>query len=174
MDIRAYRAHIDKLVRRAGIDDWVRSIVIVPSMIYGKALGLPAESAQVPQLVRKSQEMGAGVHVGKGVNRWSNVHIKDLAQLYLLALVKAPSASYFFAENGEDSFGDIAKAISEALGYQGKTISWSVNDAIAELGDWVRSSLASNSRVRGVNVRKLLGWEPKEEPLLSWIGHNLY
>ncbi|MBJ9987849.1 NAD-dependent epimerase/dehydratase family protein [Paenibacillus sp. S28] len=174
MDIRAYRAHIDKLVRRAGIDDWVRSIVIVPSMIYGKALGLPAESAQVPQLVRKSQEMGAGVHVGKGVNRWSNVHIKDLAQLYLLALVKAPSASYFFAENGEDSFGDIAKAISEALGYQGKTISWSVNDAIAELGDWVRSSLASNSRVRGVNARKLLGWEPKEEPLLSWIGHNLY
>ncbi|QQZ58980.1 NAD-dependent epimerase/dehydratase family protein [Paenibacillus sonchi] len=173
MDIREDRAEINKLVRKAGIDDWIRSIVIVPTMIYGDALGLPAESAQVPQIIRKSREMGAGVYVGKGVNRWSNVHINDLAQLYLLALEKAPSASYFFAENGEESFGDIAVAVGEALGYQGKTISWPVDEAKEELGGWVRSSLGSNSRVRAVNARNLLGWEPKEEPLLSWIKHHL-
>src|SRR4029453_15194802 len=103
MDIREDRVVINNLVRKAGIDDWVRGIVIVPSMIYGDALGLPTESDQLPQIIRKSREMGTGVHVGKGVNRWSNVHIKDLAQLYVLALEKAPSASYFFAENGEES-----------------------------------------------------------------------
>ncbi len=173
MDIRADRVEINKLVRKAGIDQWVRSIVIVPSMIYGNALGLPAESAQLPQIIRKSRELGAGVHVGEGLNRWSNVHIKDLAHLYLLALEKAPSASYFFAENGEESYGDIAGAVGEALGYQGKTISWPAEEAIEELGDWARSSIGSNSRVRAVNARKLLGWEPKEEQLLSWIKHHL-
>jgi len=170
MDIREDRVAINKLIRKAGIDEWVRSVVIVPSMIYGDALGLPTESDQLPQIIRKSREMHAGVHVGKGVNRWSNVHIKDLAQLYLLALEKAPSASYFFAENGEESFQDIAKSVSEALGFEGKTISWPADRAIEELGDWARFAISSNSRVRAVHARNLLGWTPVEEPMLSWIN----
>lgn len=169
MDIRKDRVVINELVRKAGIDEWVRGIVIVPSMIYGDALGLPTESDQLPQIIRKSREMGAGVHVGKGVNRWSNVHIKDLAQLYLLALEKAPSASYFFAENGEESYREIAKSVSEALGFEGKTISWPADHAIEELGDWARFAIASNSRVRAVHARNLLGWNPVEKPILNWI-----
>ncbi|GGH20257.1 NAD-dependent epimerase/dehydratase family protein [Paenibacillus segetis] len=172
MDIRADRVAINNLVRKAGIDDWVRSVVIVPSMIYGNALGLPTESDQLPQVIRKSKMVGAGVHVGKGVNRWSNVHIKDLADLYRLALEKAASASYFFAENGEESFQDIAKSISETLGFEGKTMSWPADEAIAELGDWARFAIASNSRVRAVHARNLLDWKPSEEPMLSWIKNN--
>ncbi|MOA30719.1 hypothetical protein D3C78_1518270 [compost metagenome] len=147
--------------------------MIVPSMIYGNALALPVESDQLPQIIRKSRELQAGVHVGKGVNRWSNVHIKDLVQLYVLALEKAPSASYFFAENGEESYGDIAKSVSKALGFGGKTISWPADEAIAELGDWARFAIASNSRVRATHARNLLAWAPKEESLLSWIKNNL-
>ncbi|MGG1636068.1 hypothetical protein MHH56_18830 [Paenibacillus sp. FSL K6-3182] len=104
---------------------------------------------------------------GKGVNRWSNVHIKDLVQLYVLALEKAPSASYFFAENGEESYGDIAKSVSEALGFGGKTISWSANEAIAELGDWARFAIASNSRVRAAHARNLLGWALRKSHCLA-------
>ncbi|WP_234973075.1 NAD-dependent epimerase/dehydratase family protein [Paenibacillus vortex] len=173
MDTREDRVAINNQVRRAGIDEAVRSVVIVPSMIYGEALGLPTDSDQLPQIIRKSREVGAGVHVGKGVNRWSNVHIRDLAQLYLLALTKAPSASYFFAENGEESYGDIAIAVSKALGFGGKTVSWYAEDAIAELGDWARFAIASNSRVRAVHARNLLGWKPAEESLLDWIEIHL-
>ncbi|MFC3747768.1 NAD-dependent epimerase/dehydratase family protein [Paenibacillus sp. GCM10012306] len=169
MDIRVDRVAINNLVRQAGIDEWVRSVVIVPTMIYGDSLGLPTESDQLPQMIRKSKAVGAGVHVGKGVNRWSNVHIKDLAELYRLALEKAPSASYFFAENGEESFQDIAKAVSEALGFGGTTLSWPADEAIAELGDWARFAIASNSRVRAIHARNLLGWQPSAEPMLSWI-----
>lgn len=173
MDVRAERVAINNLVRKAGIDEWVRSIVIVPSTVYGDALGLPTESDQLPQIIRKSREFSAGIHVGKGVNRWSNVHIKDLANLYLLALEKASSASYFFAENGEESYGDIAIAVSKALGFEGKTLSWPANDAIAELGDWARFAIASNSRVRAVHAKNLLGWTPVGESLLSWIEKSV-
>ncbi|WP_416435108.1 NAD-dependent epimerase/dehydratase family protein [Priestia megaterium] len=173
MDIRADRVAINNLVRKSAIDYHFKGVVIVPSMIYGDSLGLPTDSDQLPEIIRKSREFKAGVHVGKGVNRWSNVHIKDLADLYLLALKKAPSASYFFAENGEESYGDIAKVVSKALGFQGKTMSWPIEEAIAELGDWARFAIASNSRVRAVNARNLLGWKPSEETIFEWIEKSV-
>ena len=51
----------------------------------------------------------------------------------------------------------------------GKAISWSIEEAITEFGDWARYALGSNSRIRAVNARNLLGWEPREKPLLEWI-----
>ncbi|MDP4097992.1 NAD-dependent epimerase/dehydratase family protein [Paenibacillus sp. P96] len=164
---------INEQVRKAGVDQGIRSIVIVPTMVYGTALGLSRESVQLPPLIRKSKELGAGVYIGKGANRWSNVHIKDLAQLYLLALEKAPSASYFYAENGEESFKDLAKYISEALGYGGQTVSWSFDDAVKELGPFAQYTLATNSRVRAVHARNLLGWKPAGETIQSWISQNV-
>lgn len=164
---------INELVRKAGVEQGVRGIVIVPSMVYGTSLGLPRESIQLPLIVKKSKEIGAGAYIGKGRNRWSNVHIQDLAQLYLLALEKAPSASYFFAENGEEAFKDLARYVSEALGYEGKTVSWSLEEAVAELGLLAQYTLATNCRVRAVHARNLLGWKPEGESIQSWIANNV-
>jgi nucleoside-diphosphate-sugar epimerase len=169
LPIRQARVAIDRLVRTAGISLGIRAIVICPTTIYGGGRGLKKESDQIPKLIRKSKERGAGVYIGQGINRWSNVHIDDLADLYLLALEKAPSASFFFAENGEESYKRIAESISNSLGFGGKTESWPIADANAELGESVRSSLASNSRVRATNARRLLNWSPKGLSLLEAI-----
>jgi nucleoside-diphosphate-sugar epimerase len=120
-------------------------------------------------LIKKSKERRAGVYIGQGLNRWSNVYIDDLIDLYLLALEKAPSGSFFFAENGEESYKRIAESISKSFGFGGKTESWPLADAIAEFGESMRSSLASNSRVRATNARRLLQWSPKGPPLLEVI-----
>ncbi|WP_102325743.1 NAD-dependent epimerase/dehydratase family protein [Komagataeibacter saccharivorans] len=169
MDIRKDRVEINEIVRIAGVRDGTRTIVFCPTMIYGDSLGLPAKSDQLPKLYAQSRKVGAGAYIGTGLNRWSNVHIRDLAELYRLALEKAPSASYFYAENGEASFIEIATAISNALGFAGKTRSWPADDAIAELGDWARFAIGSNSRVRAVNARRLLGWAPQHTSIQKWI-----
>lgn len=169
MDVRQERVNINNDIRIAGITKGIRSIVIAPSMIYGDCLGLNVESDQLPVVFRKSQEMNAGVYIGKGLNRWSNVHITDLVQLYALALEKAPTASYFYAENGEASYGEIAVYISQALGFDRKTVSWNAGGALAELGDWARYALGSNSRVKAVHARRLLGWKPNGISLNEWI-----
>ncbi len=83
------------------------------------------------------------------------------------ALEKAPSASYFFAENGEESYVDIAKSVSEALGLGGKTISWPADEAIAELGDWACFAIASNSRVRATHARNLFAWVRRKSRRLA-------
>src|SRR3954469_16063815 len=62
----------------------IRSIVIRPAIVYGRGGGIPAGFAE------SAQKDGAARYVGTGENRWPFVHVDDLADLYALALEKAP------------------------------------------------------------------------------------
>jgi nucleoside-diphosphate-sugar epimerase len=168
---RRPRVAIDRSVRQAGIEKAIRTVVICPPMIYGTGHGLQPDSDQIPKLTALSKQVGAGVYFGKGLNRWSNVHIDDLTDLYLLAIDKAPAASFFFAENGDASFKEIAEWISRSLGFAGKTQSLNVADLVRQYGEAARYGVASNSRVSAVNGRRL-GWSPKGPSLAEAVqGH---
>ncbi len=171
--MRQARVAIDRFVRTAGVNQGIRALVICPTMIYGNGRGLRKDSDQIPKLIKRSKERGAGVYIGRGLNRWSNVYIDDIVDLYLLALEKATSGSFFFAENGEEALGKIAESVSKRLGFGGRTESWSADEAIAEYGDWARFALASNSRVRAINARRLLGWTPSGPTVLEAVENHL-
>jgi nucleoside-diphosphate-sugar epimerase len=171
--IRSARVAIDRFVREAGVSKGIRAMVICPTMVYGTGRGLQPESNQVPKLTRYSRQRGAGLYIGKGRNRWSNVYIDDLVSLYLLALEKAPAASFFFAENGENTLKQVAESVSRALGFNGKTESWKAEDALRAEGDWARFALGSNSRVRAINARRLLGWTPKGPSLAEAVERGI-
>jgi nucleoside-diphosphate-sugar epimerase len=94
------RVAIDRAIRDAS-GRGVRSVVVCPTMIYGNGLGLARDSAQIPGLARRAAASGVARHVGKGLNIWSNVHVEDVADLYRLALARAPAGAFYFAENGE-------------------------------------------------------------------------
>jgi len=166
---KAARVAIDRLVLEA---PGIRPVVICNSMIYGQALGPPAQSVQVPALARQAKASGVARYIGRGRNRWSNVHIADVAALYVLALVKAPAATFMFVESGEEALGAIANAIAAKLGL-GAAQSWSADEAIAAWGrNMAVFSLGSNSRVRG-KAAAALGWEPKHRSITRWIGEEL-
>jgi len=170
---RVPRVEIDRMVRTAAIREGIRAFVICPPMVYGKGLGLKTESDQLPRIIAKSRSLGAGVYIGTGQTIWSNVHISDLVELYLLALESAPSGAFFFAENGESTFESIARSVSKSLGFGGKTTSWSIESAMAELGGFARVALATNARVRATNARELLGWKPRGPSLEQAVEHSL-
>jgi nucleoside-diphosphate-sugar epimerase len=163
---KAARVAIDRMVRAAG------GIVLCNTMIYGHALGPPAQSVQIPALTRQAKASGVARYIGRGLNRWSNVHIADVAALYALAIVKAPAGTFMYVENGEESLGEIVKAIAARLKL-GATQSWLAADAIAF---WGRAtavySLGSNSRVRG-KAAATLGWRPKHRSITEWIANEL-
>lgn len=163
---KAARVAIDRLVRAA------RGIVICNTMIYGHALGPPAQSVQIPALVRQAKSSGVARYIGRGLNRWSNVHIADVAALYVLALEKAPAGTFMYVESGEEGLREIADAIAARLGV-GAAQSWSADEAI---GAWGRNmavySLGSNSRVRG-KAATALGWTPKHRSVTRWIAEDL-
>jgi nucleoside-diphosphate-sugar epimerase len=147
----------------------VRSAVICPSLIYGVGRGLNPHSVQIPFLVANARERGKVQIVGAGLNVWSNVHIDDVVDLYLLALTKAPAGAFYFAENGEASFGDIGAAIAERLGLPGIE---SLPPAVAAQR-WGEPkayfSLGSNSRVHAARARHELGWTPRHASVIDWI-----
>ncbi len=157
---RLPRIAVDHLVRNAGITQGIRAAVICPTLVYGQGRGLKTESHQIPLLIKKSRQTGAGVYIGNGSPIWSNVYIGDLASLYALAAEKAPSGAFFFAENGEASFLQTAEAITRYLGFDGRTLSWRLEEATVEVGPVAQVALATNCRVRALNARRLLGWSP--------------
>lgn len=171
---KAARVAIDRLILDAA-KNGVRSVIVCPTMIYGHGHGVHAESVQVPRLIALAKKHGAGCHVGNGENIWSNVHIDDLVPLYLLALEKAPAGAFYYAENGENSYREIAAAISRMLGLGGRTEPMTLKDAVAEFGETAAQfSYGSNSRVRAVRARRELGWVPKSGTLVNEIERGCY
>ncbi|HQT12699.1 NAD-dependent epimerase/dehydratase family protein [Reyranella sp.] len=166
------RVDIDRMIRDAR-SRGVRSIVVCPTMIYGNGLGLARDSAQIPGLVNRAKASGVVRHVGKGLNIWSNVHVEDVADLYRLALAKAPAGAFYFAENGEASYRDICSAIARRLKL-GEPQAWPFEDAARELGENSAAyTFGSNSRVRARRARSELGWQPKHGSATEWIEAEL-
>jgi nucleoside-diphosphate-sugar epimerase len=111
-------------------------------------------------------------YVGRGLNRWSNVHIADVAAIYVLALTKARASTFFYIESGEEALGEIARAIAARLDL-GAAQSWSAEEAIAAWGrNLAALSLGSNSRVRGRAAIEL-GWSPTQRSVTHWIANEI-
>jgi nucleoside-diphosphate-sugar epimerase len=170
---KATRVAIDMQVLRAALDG-VRSIVIRPSLIYGRGIGVNSSSVQIPKLIEQAKTSGVARHVGRGLNVWSNVHLDDVIDLYLRALDSAPAGSLFYAENGETSMKAAVEAISRMLGLGGGTEDWPIADAVTALGPGAHLTFGSNSRVRADKARKMLGWDPKGPSLIHEIELGAY
>ncbi|GGI52909.1 NAD-dependent epimerase/dehydratase family protein [Oxalicibacterium solurbis] len=169
---KAARASLDKLILDAA-QRGVRSVILCNTMIYGTGLGASPDSVQIPPLVAQAQKSGIARYVGQGVNVWSNVHIADVVELYLLALKKAPAGSFYFVENGEASYADIVAAIAKRLKL-GAPQSWPVEEAIKEWGfGHAVYSFGSNSRVTAAKARRELGWQPKHASVFDWIENDM-
>lgn len=164
------RHAVDNSVREAA---GVRGVVLCNTMIYGTGHGLHVESVQIPPLVSQARASGVARVVGAGINRWSNVHIDDVVDLYLRALIDAPAGAFYFVENGEASYRDIGAAIARRLGL-GPVQSWTVEEAAAVWGEGhARYSFGSNSRVRAVRARHELGWLPRHASVTDWIEREM-
>jgi nucleoside-diphosphate-sugar epimerase len=162
------RRDIDLMVLNAAASG-IRSMVICPSLIYGQGRGLNPKSVQIPFLTENAQNCGAVQIVGAGRNVWSNVHIDDVIDLYLLSLAKAAAGSFFFAASGEASFLEIAMAISQRMNIP-KVQSLDPEIAASQWGvAKAYYSLGSNSRVRSVRARQELGWAPLHTSVVDWI-----
>jgi nucleoside-diphosphate-sugar epimerase len=169
---RAARVALDNMVRAA---PGVRSVVICPSLIYGRSRGPHLHSIQLPWLISVAKKYGVARHIGPGANRWSNVHIDDVVALYALALEKAPTGAFYFAENGENSTRELCEAISRMLGFGGRTEPMTIAQASAEWGEGAaQDSMGSNSRVRAVRARNELGWAPSGRSIIEEIERGCY
>ena len=164
---RANRVAINKLVLEAK-DQGVRTVVIAPTLIYGQGIGVNPHSIQIPWLVDLAKKHKCARHIGPGLNVWSNVHICDLVDLYVLALEKAPAGSFYYAENGSNSMHEICQRINEIECFSGEPQEMTIEQASKIWGAGpAHYTMGSNSHVQAKRARTELDWAPNQPPILD-------
>lgn len=113
--------------------------------------------------------------IGAGKARWNNVHVADLADVFVLLTEAAVSKNldnelwgekgYFIVENGEHVWADLARKMgrkAEDLGFvKGKLEERELEKekALQQAG-FEAVSWGLNSRAKAERARKVLGWNP--------------
>lgn len=146
----------------------IRSIVIRPAIVYGRGAGIPAG------FVQSAHDDGAARFVGTGENRWPFVHVDDLADLYLLALERAPAGTLLLAVHGPSRpVRDVAAAASRGAGAGGRTVAWPLEEARQKLGAYA-DALTLDQQASGRRAQELLGWNPNRPDVLEDIERGSY
>ncbi len=150
------------------------SIIVAPPTIYGLGTGpFNRHSGQVPGLTRAFIKAGKAGTVGKGLNKWSNVHIDDFTNFSAFLLEKALEGNasvgyngWYFCRTGEHVWRDINLKIAEELHKHKAIISPDVVEFTNEeidsfIGHLAWHAFGSNSRSRSDRALQL-GWKPNE------------
>jgi len=146
----------------------IRSVVIRPAIVYGRGGGIPAG------FVESARKEGAARYVGTGKNLWPLVHVDDLADLYLLALEKAPPGTLLLGVSGPSRrVSEIAAAASRGAGAGGRTVATPLEEARNKLGAYA-DALVLDQQASGRRAQELLGWKPRRPDVLEDIERGSY
>lgn len=91
----------------------VYTALVIGPIIYGQGRGPSNQrSIQIPELSRIALQRGRAVQIGKGLNRWGNVHLADLSNLIVQLAEKADAQDtdedlwgqkgFYFAGSGKE------------------------------------------------------------------------
>jgi len=178
--------NVDVIVLAASAENngKVKTAIVCPPTIYGPGRGPGNQrSIQVYDLTSVTLQQGHGVMMGEGQNRWTNVHVHDLSNVYL-ELVEAAVAGggkatlddqgYYFTENGEFIWGEVSRAIAAECKKQGfidtdEVVTLSI-EQLDKVNPVLRAQWARNARGRAVRARKLFGWTPSGRGMYEELG----
>ncbi|KAJ5519357.1 NAD-dependent epimerase/dehydratase [Penicillium expansum] len=177
--IRAYkdRRVVDNYILDLG-SGGPKTAIVLPPIIFGTGKGpVNQRSIQVPALARAALLQRVGLYLGRGLSRWGIIHVSDLANLFVKLVEHAVNATpgpiwnengLFFAENGFESFKEIALLIAKeahSLGYIDspdavKSMNLDEANVVIPHGS---AFLGTNGQGQASRGRKLLGWQPDGE-----------
>jgi nucleoside-diphosphate-sugar epimerase len=177
----ALHRDVDKVVLSASSPS-VKTAIVCPPTIYGPGRGPGNQrSKQVYELVSSTLKQGQAPQLGRGLTEWDNVHIHDLADLYVLlteaAVANKPELDeklwgkegYFLTEGGTHVWGKMSKLVGETAFNKGyikeKKVKVMEIEEAKEFAGFQAVSWGLNSKGAGKRARKYLGYSPKGKSL---------
>lgn len=156
------RRHTELLCRVAAADG-VRSMVIRPPMIWGNGY-----HGAVNKILESIEKTGSACYIGSGRNLYTQVHVDDLSDLFLLAVEKGRAGALYHAASGELNNRSIAEYVAQQQGVSARSISMS--EAMEIWGKFTPLVvLGVSSRSRCPIARRELGWAPTRLDLVDHI-----
>jgi len=119
----------------------------------------------VPFMIGQAHKNGFAAYVGDGKNRWTAVHRKDAAQVFVQALEKAEKAALYNAVAEEGiTIKTIAALIANKLNVPLKSV---VGEEVPQYFEWMSFFIGMDSPATSTETRKILNWQPKQIGLLE-------
>ena len=156
--------------RRLLAQESVRGVVIVSSVAYGDAGG------GIPSLLLNSprDEDGNLTMIGTGQQRWSTVHVADLADFFRRVLETDSARGYYVIGDGlNPTVAELTEAAAVATGAPG-AVPGSDDEAKARLGDYFAEVLLLDQGTDATKARAELGWTPTHPALVDDFRHGSY
>jgi nucleoside-diphosphate-sugar epimerase len=148
-----WRPAVERLVIDAA-ERQVRGVVIRPVTVYGRQGGIAArwKKGELPQ-------------AGDGENRWTWVHVDDLADLYVLALERGAAGQLYLAASGTNL------KVKDVCAAAGVTARLSLAEARQQLGPFA-DLLALDQKIFSTKAGRELGWIPSRPSVLEELRNS--
>ncbi|KAH7122514.1 NAD dependent epimerase/dehydratase family protein [Dendryphion nanum] len=184
-DVALHR-NVDKIILAASSThpNKINTAIVCPPCIFGPGRGPDNQkSVQAYRMARAILQRGKGFQIEEGRNIWTQIHVRDLSNVFLSLVTAALSPDggkatwneegYYFTENGDFAWGDVGSAIAKDA-FQKKLIKSADIDSISPedadklvpMGSYL---WGTNSRCRAIRANKLFGWTPKEKSLFELL-----
>ncbi|HET6178468.1 MAG TPA: hypothetical protein VFE61_16160 [Candidatus Sulfotelmatobacter sp.] len=155
-----------RLEKELSISPKLRVVVIRPAWFIhglGQSLGIEALNNWIPL----SWRFRRGTYIDSGENRYSAIHLEDLAELYCLALKKAQGSCVLHAAGENFSTKEVAICIHRAMEFKGEPKSISLEEArrLTPIADGLTRSHALSAGY----AKSTFGWTPSRGSILRAI-----
>jgi nucleoside-diphosphate-sugar epimerase len=126
----------------------------------------------IPIVIGLAREHGLSAYIDEGTNRWSAVHVRDAARLYVLALERAAEHAVYHAVADEGiPFREIATVIGRQLNLPVAGVS---GEGIAAHFGWFSRFAQIDALASSAKTQQSLGWHPTEPSLLEDLDGVAY
>jgi nucleoside-diphosphate-sugar epimerase len=153
-DLVAWRVPLEERLLASSVD----ARVVEPGVVYGRGRGLVGLIADGPRTPG-----GALRLIGDGSQRWTWVHVDDLARLYLTVLGHDGPVRRVIASDGEPT---TVREIAEAVAGQAGVVPETADAARDRLGAAFADALLLDQAAPGAFARTL-GWEPEHRGVIA-------
>jgi nucleoside-diphosphate-sugar epimerase len=163
----AYREPLER--RLLSVGD-MRGVAVVSSVAYGDGGG------GIPGLLLNSPRDEAGnlIVLGTGQQRWTTVHVADLADFFRRVLEDDSAHGRYIIGNGLNSTAaELTEAAAAAAGAPG-AVPGSDEEARARLGDYFAEVLLLDQSVVAKKASEELGWNPSRPGLVDEFREGSY
>ncbi|WP_394554501.1 NAD-dependent epimerase/dehydratase family protein [Agromyces sp. MMS24-JH15] len=152
----AWRVPIEERLLASGVS----ATVLAPAVVYGRDRGILNIITDPPRTAS-----GALTLVGDGSQRWTWVHVDDLARLYRIVLEHPVALGRVLAVDGSSpTVREVVEAAAGTAGVAAET----VEAARARFGEAFADALLLDQAASGAKARSL-GWVPEHASVLDEV-----